>query len=73
MDATRESEEALQDAFDDWQAANFEMTQYKLELKLEINDEELQKLDYYLGKTEDDFFQRADSIVSESWSAFAIE
>ena len=63
LDATRESEEALQDAFDDWQAANFEMTQYKLELKLEINDEELQKLDYYLGKTEDDFFQRAEGMA----------
>jgi hypothetical protein len=46
----------MQEAFFNWQDANADLLNYKLEIDIEINDDELRKLDYYLGKTEDDFF-----------------
>ena len=51
----------LDDKFYEWQDNNAEMLNYKLEIDIELNDDELRELDYYLGKTEDDFFQRAEA------------
>ena len=37
------------------------MLHYKLEVEIEINDLELEMLDYYLNKLSDDFYQLAES------------
>jgi hypothetical protein len=37
------------------------MLNYELELKIEINDSELETLDYYLNKISDDFYKMAES------------
>lgn len=51
----------LDDAFYEWQDNNYEMLHYKLEVEIEINDLELEMLDYYLNKLSDDFYQLAES------------
>lgn len=51
----------IQDKINEWQDNNLEMLNYKLEVKLEINDAELEKLEYYLNKISDDFYQMAES------------
>ena len=51
----------LQEKFDEWQDNNFEILNTELELKIEINDMDLQRLEYYLGKVEDDFYQMAEA------------
>lgn len=64
-DETRELNEDLENELDDkyyeWQDNNAEMLNYKLELKMEINDMELEKVEYYLDKMEDDFYQMAEA------------
>lgn len=64
-DETRELNEDLDNELDDkyyqWQDNNAEILNYQLELKLEINDMELEKVEYYLGKMEDDFYQMAEA------------
>lgn len=35
----------------------------KWELEVELNEDELQRLDYYLSKTENDFYQRAEGLA----------
>ena len=54
-------ENELDDAFYEWQDNNYEMLHYKLEVEIEINDLELEMLDYYLNKLSDDFYQLAES------------
>lgn len=54
-------ENELDDAFYEWQDNNYEMLHYKLEIEIEINDLELEMLDYYLNKLSDDFYQLAES------------
>jgi hypothetical protein len=39
------------------------MFSYEVELRLELNDDELRRLDYYLSKTEDDMFRRAEGFT----------
>jgi chromosome segregation ATPase len=51
----------LDDKFYEWQDNNAEMLSYKLELKIEINDMELENLEYYLSKIEDDFYSMAEA------------
>ena len=51
----------IEDKFYEWQDTNAEILTYSLELKIEINDRELTKLDYLLGKTEDDVYQMAEA------------
>ena len=63
LDKTRESEKILNEAFDNWQAAHFEKFSYKLELEIELNEDDLQRLDYYLSKTEDDFYSRGEALA----------
>lgn len=64
---TRELKEDLdaeiQEAVYTWQDANAEILNYEIELKTELNERELKKLDYYLGKMEDDFYSMAESAV----------
>ena len=54
-------DEQLQEAIWAWQDKNFEELEYKLELKLDINEAELKHLDYLMNKWSDDFFQLAES------------
>ena len=65
-DETRELSEDLsseiQDKFYEWQDNNYEQLTYKLELQVEINDRDLEALEYYLSKTEDDFYKQAEGI-----------
>ena len=51
----------LDDKFYEWQDNNAEMLSYKLELKIEINDMELESLEYELSKIEDDFYSMAEA------------
>ncbi|MBQ7820077.1 MAG: hypothetical protein IJ341_10320 [Bacteroidales bacterium] len=51
----------LEEKFNEWQDANFEILNTELELKIEINDMDLQRIEYYLGKIEDDFYQMAEA------------
>ena len=64
-DETRELIEDLDNELDDkyyeWQDNNAEILNYKLELKMEINDMELEKVEYYLSKMKDDFYQMAEA------------
>lgn len=65
FDETRElledTENEIQDAFYEWQDNNYEILKYELELKLEINDVELKKLEYFLDKYSDNFYKMAES------------
>lgn len=63
VDATRESELALQEAFDNIHAANAEKLSYEMELQVTLKDADLKQLDYYLNKTGDDFYQRAEGLA----------
>ena len=64
-DETRELIEDLdneaRDKFNEWQDNNFEILNYELELKLEVDDAELRKLEYLLSKIEDDFYSIAEA------------
>jgi hypothetical protein len=51
----------LEEKFNEWQDANFDILNTELELKIEINDMDLQRIEYYLGKMEDDFYQMAEA------------
>lgn len=62
---TRELMEDLDNEMDDkfyeWQDNNAEMLSYKLEIKMELNDDELRALEYKLSKTDNDFYKRAEA------------
>lgn len=66
-DETRELFEDLnnqiQDINNQIQDLNYEKIQYKLELKIDIEDAELKRLDYFLNKFSDDFYKMAESAV----------
>ena len=66
-DETRELFEDLNDQIQDInnqiQDLNYEKIQYKLELKTDIEDAELKRLDYFLNKFSDDFYKIAESAV----------
>lgn len=51
----------IQEAIYAWQDANAEILNYEIEIKTELNERELKKLDYYLGKMENDFYSMAES------------
>ena len=53
----------IRDKFYEWQDNNYEQLSYALEIEIEINDAELQKLDYLLNKYADDFYRMAESAV----------
>ena len=64
-DETRELSEDLateiQDKIYEWQDNNYEQLNYKLEFELEINDSEMELLDYYLDKAEGDIHKTAEA------------
>ena len=64
-DETRELIEDLDNSIDDqfnaWQDNNYEILNHTLEVNIEINDKELEILDYYLSKMEDDFYNMAEA------------
>lgn len=53
----------IRDALNEWQDKNYEILTYKVELQIEINDMEQERLDYYLNKYEDDFYKMAESMA----------
>lgn len=65
FDKTRElledTENEIQGASYKWQDNNYEQLSYKLELKIDIEDAELKRLDYFLNKFSDDFYKMAES------------
>ena len=61
LDGIAESEETVRDLGYQIQDLNFEKLNTKLELQLEINDSELEKIEYYLDKYADDFYKMAES------------
>lgn len=65
FDKTRElledTENEIQDAFYKWQDNNYEQLSYELELKIDIEDAALKRLDYFLNKFSDDFYKMAES------------
>ena len=64
-DETRELLEDLENDIDDsileWKGLNYEILHYEMEIKIEINDVALERLDYYLSKYEDDFYSLAEA------------
>lgn len=51
----------IQEKIYEWQDNNYEILQYELELKLEINDDELRMLEFKLKRMEDNFYKMAES------------
>jgi hypothetical protein len=45
------------------QALNAEKLSYQLELKLEINDDDMKKVEYELGKLEESLYSRAEAMA----------
>lgn len=45
-----------------WQDMNFESLNYTLEIRLELNDDELKWIDYRIEKLEDDVFKRGEAL-----------
>jgi hypothetical protein len=52
----------IQDAIYEWQDNNYEVLNAKLEYEIEINDSELEVIDYYLGKIEDDVYAYVEAM-----------
>lgn len=67
-DDTKELIEDLQnsikEAFYAWQDANYEELQYKLELKLDIDDAKLKELEFDLKLYGDNFYKRVESAIA---------
>lgn len=66
-DETRELIEDLENELDDkfyeWQDNNYEILHYTLEIEIELNDLELQEIEYYLDKIADDFYSMAEGLA----------
>ena len=72
-DTIEEGEDIANDvaeAWSEWQANNAESLALELELNLKINDAELQKIEYYLGKMADDFYSMAESAALLALGSF---
>ena len=54
-------ENEIDDKFYEWQDNNYEILHYELEVEIEINDLELEYIDYYLNKITDDFYAMAEA------------
>ena len=61
VDLLRQQQQVLQDIKYQIQDLNYEKIQYKLEIKMEVNDAEMRMLDYYLNKLSDDFYSMAEA------------
>jgi hypothetical protein len=66
-DETRELKEDLtndiQDKIYEWQDNNYEQLQYKLEVEIDTNEAELEVIEYYLNRVENDLFSVAEVYV----------
>jgi hypothetical protein len=63
-DAVEEGEENAKsqlESFYNWQDKNAEALATTLEFNLEINERDLQRIEYYLSKIEDDFYSAAEA------------
>ena len=54
-------DEEITDKFYEWQDNNYEILHYELEIEIELNDLQLEYIDYYLNKIEDDFYSMAEA------------
>lgn len=61
LDGIAESEETVLDLGNQIQDLKFDQLNTKMELQLEVNDSELEVIDYYLEKYADDFYKIAES------------
>ena len=62
LDEKQDMEEEHLQQILDMQQEYFDMLTHELEVKITLDDSALETLDYYLGKTEDDFYQRAEAM-----------
>ena len=64
-DETRELMEDVQneidDAFYQWQDNNYEILHYTLEIEIELKDMDLKRIDYYIDKMKDNFYDMAEA------------
>ena len=58
--------EELADNLNTWQDLNFEELTYKLELKLQINENDLKRIEYYMDKLDGDFYQMGENLANYS-------
>jgi TP901 family phage tail tape measure protein len=63
VETVQEKQQDLQDSENEAYDLLVEITDTKLELKLEVNEEDLKLLDYYLGKLGDDIYDIAEAIT----------
>lgn len=56
----KDNAEDLQDNIDETMDKNYEILHYELEIKIEVNDLELDKIEYYINKLSDDFYSMAE-------------
>lgn len=68
FEETRELQEELdqkiKEAFYAWQDANYEKLEYHLELKIDIDDAKLKKLDFLLKQYNDNFYKMAETAAT---------
>lgn len=62
LDEKQDMEEEHLQQILDMQQEYFDMLTHELEVKITLDDSALETLEYYLGKTEDDFYQRAEAM-----------
>ena len=60
-DMIKDLDNQLDEKFFEWQDNNAEMLSYKLELNLEINEMDLENIEYELNKIADDFYKMAEA------------
>jgi hypothetical protein len=63
LDAVNESAETVQKTIYEIQDLKFEELNMKMELQIEVNDAQMEKISYYLNKYTDDFYKMAESAV----------
>jgi hypothetical protein len=61
VEKLREIENAIADAFYEWQDNNYEKLHYTLELKVEVEEMDLAYIEYMLDKMSDDFWSMAEA------------
>ena len=75
-DETKELQQDLtteiQDKINEWQDQNYELLNMKLELTIELNDSQMEVLDYWLAKTENDIYQTVEAfkLLSEQTNLY---
>ena len=62
LDSLNDQADTVLETFYQLQDLRFEELNYSLELKMDINDQDLELLNYYIGKIEDDVYHRAEAL-----------